>query len=87
MSDEPKVGKTFTIDMKVNAWLHYHAKETKRSQSYIVNALLNSAKRRTETWICPECSGTNLNDSLVCYANASCEGIKETTGGMPNYDL
>jgi hypothetical protein len=80
MSDEPKVGKTFTIDMKVNAWLHYHAKETKRSQSYIVNALLNSAKRRTEIWICSICDAANNIDSKSCYTimpdGEFCGGVK-----------
>ena len=76
MSDTPKVGKTFTIDMNVYAWLHYHAKENKRSESYIVNALLNSAKRRTETWTCPECNGTNPISEKVCWASTECKGVK-----------
>jgi len=76
MSDTPKVGKTFTIDMNVYAWLHYHAKENKRSESYIVNALLNSAKRLSETWKCSECGGTNINDSKVCYADPDCKGVQ-----------
>jgi len=80
MSDEPKVGKTFTIDMKVNAWLHYHAKETQRSQSYIVNALLNAAKRRAETWICSKCGVSNNIDNKSCYTLQTdgefCKGVK-----------
>jgi len=66
-SETPKVGKTFTIDMKVYAWLHEHAKENKRSESYIVNAVLNSTKRSTETWICSECKEPNNIDSKSCY--------------------
>ena len=79
MSDDPKVGKTFTIDMKVYAWLHYHAKEQKRSESYIVNALLNSAKRQTETWICSKCGVSNNVDNKSCYTLTDgefCKGVK-----------
>jgi len=71
-----KVGKTFTLDLQVLAWLEQYAKKEHKKESYIVNTLLNSAKRQSETWICSECSGTNNNDSNVCYANASCEGVK-----------
>ena len=79
-SDTPKVGKTFTIDMKVYAWLHEHAKKNKRSESYIVNALLNSAKRRTETWICSICDAANGIDSKSCFTifpdGEFCGGVK-----------
>jgi len=71
-----KVGKTFTFDVKVLIWLEEHAKKRKRSESYIVNALLNSAKRRTETWTCPECNGTNPISEKVCWASTECKGVK-----------
>jgi len=71
-----KSAKTFTVDIKVLAWLAEYAEKENKKESHIVNNLLNSMKRQTETWICSVCSGTNNNDSNVCYANASCEGVK-----------
>jgi hypothetical protein len=71
-----KVGKTFTLDLKVLAWLEQHAEKHKKSESYIVNALLNSAKRRTETWTCSECNGTNHVRDKVCWASTECKGVK-----------
>jgi len=71
-----KSAKTFTIDIKVLSWLEEYAKKENKKESYIVNAMLNSAKRQTETWICSECNGTNHNDNASCYANPDCEGMK-----------
>ena len=71
-----KVGKTFTLDLKVLAWLEEYSKKEKLSESAMVNSILNSVKRRSETWQCSECGGTNVNDSTVCYADPDCEGVK-----------
>jgi hypothetical protein len=71
-----KVGKTFTLDLKVLAWLEDYAKKEKMSESAMVNSILNSVKRRSETWKCSICNGTNINDSTVCYADPDCEGVK-----------
>ena len=71
-----KVGKTFTLDLKVLAWLEEYSKKEKQSESAMVNSILNSVKKRSETWLCSECGGINVNDSTVCYADVDCEGIK-----------
>jgi len=71
-----KVGKTFTLDLKVLAWLEEYAKKEKMSESAMVNSILNSVKKRSETWLCSECGGINVNDSTVCYADVDCEGVK-----------
>jgi len=71
-----KVGKTFTLDLKVLAWLEEYAKKQKMKESAMVNSILKSVKRRSETWECSECGGTNINDSTVCYADPDCEGVK-----------
>jgi len=71
-----KVGKTFTLDLKVLAWLEEYSKKEKMSESAMVNSILNSVKRRSETWQCSECGGINVNDSTVCYADPNCEGVK-----------
>ena len=71
-----KSGKTFTLDYKILMWLEEYAKKEKMSESAMVNSILNSVKRRSETWQCSECGGTNVNDSTVCYADPSCEGVK-----------
>jgi len=71
-----KSAKTFTIDIKVLSWLEEYAKKENKKESYIVNAMLNSAKRQSETWTCSVCSGTNHNDNASCYANPDCEGMK-----------
>ena len=71
-----KVGKTFTLDMKVLAWLEDYSKKENMKESAMVNSILKSVKRRSETWQCSECGGTNINDSTVCYADPDCEGVK-----------
>jgi rubrerythrin len=71
-----KSGKTFTLDYKILMWLEEYAKKEKMSESAMVNSILNSVKKRSETWLCSECGGINLNDSTVCYADVDCEGVK-----------
>jgi len=71
-----KVGKTFTLDLKVLAWLEQYANKQKEAESYIVNELLNSAMRKTQTWKCPECDGTNHISEMVCWATPNCKGVK-----------
>ena len=67
-----KVGKTFTCDVKVLLWLEQYAKKQKKAESHIVNAMLNSAKRADESWICPECDSSNANDFTDCH---NCEYV------------
>ena len=62
-----KVGKTFTCDVKVLIWLEEYAKKQQKKESAIVNALLNSAKRQEESWICPECQASNANLFSDCH--------------------
>ena len=71
-----KSGKTFTLDYKILMWLEEYAKKEKMSESGMVNSILNSVKRRSETWLCSKCGGINVNDSTVCYADVDCEGVK-----------
>jgi rubrerythrin len=71
-----KSGKTFTLDYKILMWLEEYAKKEKMSESAMVNSILNSVKKRSETWLCSECGGINVNDSTVCYADVDCEGVK-----------
>jgi len=67
-----KVGKTFTFDVKVLIWLEEYAKKEHKKQSYIVNSMLNSMMRQTQTWKCPECTAVNDNQFTSCH---SCEYI------------
>ena len=62
-----KVGKTFTLDLQVLMWLADYARENKKSESSVVNALLNSARRLEITWICPKCQVANSNDFTDCH--------------------
>ena len=71
-----KVGKTFTLDMKVLFWLEEHAKKNHMKESALVNGMLRSAMRQNQTWICSKCGGSNGNDSKVCYADIDCDGVK-----------
>ena len=67
MSD--KVGKTFTIDLDVYAWLVKYCKDHHQKQSYVVNSILRRARKGMESWICPECNQNNsnhFNDCLEC---------------------
>jgi len=71
-----KSAKTFTIDIKILAWLEQYAKKENEKESHIVNDALHSLMRHASTWTCSKCSGTNGNESTVCYANANCDGVK-----------
>ena len=71
-----KVGKTFTCDVKVLLWLEEHAKKNNMKQSTLVNGMLRSAMRMHETWICPECNGSNHRSENVCWASTDCKGLK-----------
>jgi len=71
-----KSAKTFTIDIKILAWLEKYAKKENKKESHIVNDLLNSAMRQTQTWTCPECDGTNHISEKVCWATTGCKGVK-----------
>ena len=71
-----KVGKTFTLDLKVLAWLEQYANKQKEAESYIVNQMLNSEMRKTQIWKCPECHGTNHISEKVCWASTGCKGVK-----------
>jgi len=71
-----KSAKTFTVDIKVLAWLAEYAEKENKKESHIVNDLLNSAKRRTETWTCSKCNGTNHVSEKVCWASTDCKGVK-----------
>ena len=67
-----KVGKTFTLDMKVLFWLEEHAKKNHMKESARVNGMLRSAMRQNQTWNCPKCDSTNDNQFTNCH---SCEYI------------
>jgi len=41
-----KVGKTFTLDMKVLMWLEESAKKERKSESAMVNSILQRVKRQ-----------------------------------------
>ena len=74
-----KVGKTFTLDIQVLMWLADYARKINKKESAVVNSLLNSAKRQSETWKCPICGVHNGNDNLTCYKltdGVFCEGVK-----------
>jgi len=71
-----KVGKTFTLDLKVLTWLEQYAKKEHKAESFIVNSMLNSMMRQASTWTCSKCGGTNGNESTVCYADIDCDGVK-----------
>jgi hypothetical protein len=62
-----KVGKTFTLDLQVLMWLADYAKNQGKKESAIVNALLNSAKRQDESWVCPDCKAPNDNSYSNCF--------------------
>jgi len=71
-----KSAKTFTIDIKVLAWLAEYAEKVNKKESHIVNEELNSLMRHLSSWKCSICGGTNHNDNASCYANPDCEGMK-----------
>ena len=63
-----KIGKTFTIDFQVYAWLAEYAKKNNKKESAIVNELLNQARRQNQTWKCPECNSINDNQFTTCHS-------------------
>jgi len=74
-----KVGKTFTLDMKVLLWLEESAKKERKSESAMVNSILQRVKRQTETWKCSICGVLNDIESKSCYTlnnDEFCEGVK-----------
>jgi len=75
-----KSAKTFTVDIKVLAWLEKYAKEKQRKESHIVNGLLNSMMRSNQTWRCSVCDANNNNDNQSCYTmmpnGEFCKGVK-----------
>jgi len=74
-----KFGRTFTIDMEVLNWLEQHGKEHNRKVSYIVNAILNTSMRQSQSWECSVCNTFNSNDNQTCYQLTDgdfCKGVK-----------
>jgi len=74
-----KVGKTFTLDMKLLLWLEESAKKEKKSESSMVNSILQRVKRQTETWKCDICGVLNDIESQSCYTlvdDEFCAGVK-----------
>jgi len=71
-----KVGKTFTCDVKVLVWLEEHARKNNIKESALVNGMLRSAMRMHQSWICPECAGTNHISEKVCWSTPDCKGVK-----------
>jgi len=74
-----KVGKTFTLDMKILLWVESAAKKAREKESAFVNSILIRAKRLAETWKCSVCGVSNDVDSKTCYTLTEgefCEGVK-----------
>lgn len=74
-----KVGKTYTIDLSVYQWLEQHAKEHNMKVSYLVNAVLNTAKRQSQTWKCSVCGTSNSNENPTCFVltdGVFCKGVR-----------
>jgi len=74
-----KVGKTFTLDMKVLLWIESAAKTAREKESAFVNSILIRAKQQSETWKCSICGVANDIDSKSCYTLVEgvwCEGVK-----------
>ncbi len=74
-----KVGKTFTLDMKVLLWIESAAKKAREKESAFVNSILIRAKRQSETWKCEICGVSNDIESKTCYTLVEgefCEGVK-----------
>jgi len=77
-----KIGKTFTIDLSVYNWLEQHAKEHNMKVSYIVNAILSTSQRQSQTWQCSVCSKSNHIDNQSCYYlndGEFCKGVAPKT--------
>ena len=74
-----KSGKTFTLDQKVLAWLEESAKKERKSESALVNSILQRAKRQAQTWQCSICGVLNDIESKSCYTlvdDEFCVGVK-----------
>jgi len=74
-----KVGKTFTLDMKLLLWLEESAKKERKSESAMVNSILQRVKRQTETWECSICGVLNDIESPTCYTlndDEFCAGVR-----------
>ena len=74
-----KVGKTFTLDMKVLLWVESAAKKAREKESAFVNSILIRAKQQSETWKCSVCGVANDIESKTCYTLVEgvwCEGVK-----------
>jgi len=74
-----KFGRTFTIDMEVLNWLEQHGKEHNMKVSYIVNAILSTSMRQSQTWQCSVCDASNHIDNQTCYQltdGVFCKGVK-----------
>jgi len=74
-----KVGKTFTLDMKVLLWVESAAKKAREKESAFVNSILIRAKRQAETWKCDVCGVMNDIESQSCYTLVEgefCAGVK-----------
>ena len=74
-----KVGKTFTLDMKLLLWLEESAKKERKSESAMVNSILQRVKRQTETWECSICGVLNDIESPTCYTlndDEFCSGVR-----------
>ena len=68
-----KIGKTFTIDLDIYAWLEQYAKDKDRKVSFVVNQALRQIKRSVETWDCPECKASNHCNYNDCH---NCDYVK-----------
>ena len=68
-----KVGKTFTLDVKVLMWLEEYARDHKEKESAVVNGFLRSAMQQSTSWQCMECRAMNDNQFTTCY---NCPGVK-----------
>jgi hypothetical protein len=68
-----KVGKTFTLDVKILVWLEEYAKEHKEKESAVVNGFLRSAMQQSQTWKCLDCQAINDNQFATCH---NCPGVK-----------
>ena len=79
MGSMGKVGKTFTLDMKVLAWVESAAKKAREKESAFVNSILIRAKRHSETWKCEICGSIWDMASISCNTLVDgvwCEGVK-----------
>jgi len=74
-----KVGKTFTLDMKVLLWVESAARKAREKESAFVNSILIRAKSKSESWKCGVCGNTWDIESITCNTLVDgefCEGVK-----------